>query len=127
MDKHTSKVTAKSIEQSGLPSDYKKALVEYIWNSFDARATTVHLNFEANTLGRLESFSISDNGTGIDIKTIDDTFGNFLDSNKRDPFNKQDFQKGRKGKGRYAFSTFVIVALGKQFVKALTESCFHTI
>jgi hypothetical protein len=106
MDKHTSKVTAKSIEQSGLPSDYKKALVEYIWNSFDARATTVHLNFEANTLGRLESFSISDNGTGIDIKTIDDTFGNFLDSNKRDPFNKQDFQKGRKGKGRYAFSTF---------------------
>ncbi|MDB5003903.1 MAG: hypothetical protein JWQ34_2128 [Mucilaginibacter sp.] len=106
MDKHTSKITAKSIEQSGLPTDYKKALAEYIWNSFDARATIVHLNFESNTLERLESFSISDNGTGIDIETIDDTFGNFLDSNKRDLFNKDNFQKGRKGKGRYAFSTF---------------------
>lgn len=106
MDKHTSKITAKSIEQSGLPNDYKKALAEYIWNGFDAGATTVNLNFKANTLGRLESFSISDNGTGINVETIDNTFGNFLDSNKRDPFNKKDFQKGRKGKGRYAFSTF---------------------
>jgi hypothetical protein len=56
MDKHTSKITAKSIEQSGLPTDYKKALAEYIWNSFDARSTIVHLNFEANTLERIESF-----------------------------------------------------------------------
>jgi len=106
MGKHTSKITAKSIEQSGLPNDYKKALAEYIWNSFDAQATAIHLNFEGNELGRLDTFSISDNGTGINIETIDDTFGNFLDSNKRDPFNKDSFQKGRKGKGRYAFSTF---------------------
>lgn len=106
MEKHTSKITAKSIEQSGLPTDYKKALAEYIWNGFDARATKIHLNFEANELGRLNSFSISDNGTGINIEFIDDSFGNFLDSNKRDPFNKEVFQKGRKGKGRYAFSTF---------------------
>lgn len=106
MNKHTSKITDKSILQSGLPTDYKKALAEYIWNSFDAQATIVQLNFEANSLGRLESFSISDNGTGINIETIDDTFGNFLDSNKRDPFHKDRFQKGRKGKGRYAFNIF---------------------
>lgn len=106
MKKHTSKITAKSIEQSGLPNDYKKAITEYIWNGFDAGATVIYLNFEANMLDRLEEFSISDNGTGIDIENIDNTFGNFLDSNKRDPFNKQDFQKGRKGKGRYAFSIF---------------------
>ncbi|MBG6233792.1 hypothetical protein IWX76_000347 [Pedobacter sp. CAN_A7] len=106
MEKHTSKITAKSIEQSGLPTDYKKALAEYIWNGFDAHATKIHLNFESNELGRLESFSISDNGKGVNIETIDDSFGNFLDSNKRDPFNKEIFQKGRKGKGRYAFSTF---------------------
>jgi hypothetical protein len=106
MHKQTSKITSKSIEQSGLPNDYKKAIAEYIWNSFDARASIVHLNFEANSLSRLESFSISDNGVGINVETIDDTFGNFLDSNKRDPFNNQYFQKGRKGKGRYAFSTF---------------------
>ncbi|PRY52659.1 histidine kinase/DNA gyrase B/HSP90-like ATPase [Arcticibacter pallidicorallinus] len=106
MNKHTSKITTKSIEQSGLPNDYKKALAEYIWNGFDAGATKIHLDFEANELGHLASFSISDNGTGIDIETIDDTFGNFLDSRKRDLDNQEGFQKGRKGKGRYAFSTF---------------------
>lgn len=106
MPKYTAKVTTKSIEQSGLPNDYKKALAEYIWNGFDAGATEVHLNFEGNSLGYLTSFSITDNGTGIDLRGIDDTFGNFLDSNKRDPFNKENFQKGRKGKGRYSFSTF---------------------
>lgn len=106
MEKLTSKITSKSIEQSGLPSDYKKAIAEYIWNGFDAGATTINLDFKANSLGRLESFSIFDNGTGINVETIGNTFGNFLDSNKRDPFNKQNFQKGRKGKGRYAFSTF---------------------
>lgn len=106
MNKHTSKITDKSILQSGLPNDYKKALAEYIWNSFDAQATTVNLSFKANSLGRLESFSIGDNGLGINIETIDDTFGNFLDSNKRDPFHRDRFQKGRKGKGRYAFNIF---------------------
>jgi len=106
MNKHTSKITTKSIEQSGLPNDYKKAIAEYVWNGFDASATTIRIDFEGNELGHLSSFSISDDGTGIDIKTIDDTFGNFLDSQKADPFYKSGFVKGRKGKGRYAFSTF---------------------
>lgn len=106
MNKHTSKITTKSIEQSGLPNDYKKAIAEYIWNGFDAGATELRLNFEGNELGYLMSFSISDNGIGIDIQTIDETFGNFLDSHKSDPLNNDGFVRGRKGKGRYAFSTF---------------------
>ncbi|RZK46599.1 MAG: ATP-binding protein, partial [Pedobacter sp.] len=64
MERRTSKITAKSIQQSGLPSDYKKALAEYIWNGFDAGADTVSLDFNANALGGLEHFSISDNGSG---------------------------------------------------------------
>jgi len=106
MNKHTAKITTKSIEQSGLPTDYKKALAEYIWNGFDARATEIQLNFEDNAVGHIYSFSISDNGDGIDIQTIDETFGYFLDSQKTDSFNKDGFVKGKKGKGRYAFSTF---------------------
>jgi hypothetical protein len=106
MIKHTSKITTKSIEQSGLPNDYKKAIAEFIWNGFDARATEIHLNFEGNELGHLSSFSIEDNGNGIDVRTIDETFGNFLDSNKRDLSIRENFQKGRKGKGRYSFSIF---------------------
>jgi DNA topoisomerase VI subunit B len=94
MNKHTAKITTKSIEQSGLPNDYKKAIAEYIWNGFDARATEVRLNFDGNELGRISAFSISDNGTGIPLESIDETFGNFLDSNKRDPFNKDSYQRG---------------------------------
>jgi len=106
MKKHTSKITTKSIEQSGLPNDYKKAVSEYIWNSFDAGATRVNLTYQGNELGRLESFSIGDNGKGIDMSKIDESFGKFLDSDKRDPVNQENFQKGRKGKGRFAFSIF---------------------
>lgn len=106
MNRHTSKITTKSIEQSGLPNDYKKAIAEYIWNGFDAGATELRLNFEGNELGYLMGFSIADNGSGIDIQTIDETFGNFLDSHKADPLNNDGFVRGRKGKGRYAFSTF---------------------
>ena len=45
MKKHTTKLTSKSIEGSGLPSDYKKAIAEYIWNGFDAGASTINIDF----------------------------------------------------------------------------------
>lgn len=117
MNKYTSKITSKSIQQSGLPTDYKKAIAEYIWNSFDAGASKVSLNYLANELGRLEFFNITDNGEGIHMTTLSDTFGNFLDSNKRDPLNQTTFQKGRKGKGRFAFSIFANQSIWKtQFI-----------
>ncbi|WP_256010232.1 ATP-binding protein [Desertivirga xinjiangensis] len=106
MDKHIAQITNKSVEQRGLPNDFKKALAEYIWNGFDAGATEVLLNFESNEIGYISSFSISDNGSGINIETIGDTFGHFLDSQKLLYSNKNSFVKGKKGKGRYAFSTF---------------------
>lgn len=48
-----SKVTLrnKSIDNAGIPSDYKLAIAEYIWNSFDAKSTNVNIQFEANEIG----------------------------------------------------------------------------
>lgn len=43
--KHTSKLLAQSIEKSSLPSDYKKAIAEYIWNGFDSGANTININY----------------------------------------------------------------------------------
>lgn len=106
MKKHTTKLTSKSIEGSGLPSDYKKAIAEYIWNGFDAGASTINIDFSANSIGTLESFSISDNGSGISFDNISDTFGNFMVSLKANSFSETGFVKGKKGKGRYSFSTF---------------------
>lgn len=47
-----SKVTTsdKSIDNAGIPSDYRLAIAEYIWNSFDAKASNVDIQFEANEL-----------------------------------------------------------------------------
>lgn len=106
MIKHTTKLTSRSIEQGGMPSDYKKALAEYIWNGFDAGASRITIDFSGNSIGYLSHFSISDNGGGIDIETIDSTFGNFLDSMKVDANLSDSFIKGKKGKGRFAFSIF---------------------
>lgn len=104
--KHTAKLTSKSIESSGLPADYKKAIAEFIWNGFDEGATIINLNFDYNEVGYLNYFSINDNGSGIRIDNIDDTFGNFNDSLKKFSFSDTGFIKGKNGKGRYSFLTF---------------------
>lgn len=67
-----SKVTLrnKSIDNAGIPSDYKLAIAEYIWNSFDAKATNVNIQFEANEIGYISHFIISDNGEGINLSTL---------------------------------------------------------
>lgn len=106
MKKHTTTLTSKSIEQSGLPQDFKKAITEFIWNGFDAKASVVELNYDANEVGFINSFSITDNGVGIDINTIDETFGHFLDSKKNLTFDLSGYVKGKKGKGRFSFGTF---------------------
>ena len=48
-----------------------------------------------------------DNGGGIDLATIGDTFGNFMDSLKRASYQKSSSSiRGNKGKGRFSFATF---------------------
>ncbi len=106
MEQHKTKITSRSISQSGLPQDYKKAIAEYIWNGFDAKASLIELNYSSNEMGHIFDFSISDNGEGIRIDTIDETFGHFLDSQKSSTFDNDGFIKGKKGKGRFSFSLF---------------------
>lgn len=108
---HTTKLTSKSIERSGLPVDYKKAIAEFIWNGFDAEASVIKIDFECNEVGYINQFSIKDNGTGINIENIGLTFGNFNDSLKALSYSDSSFIKGKKGKGRYSFSVFCNTAV----------------
>lgn len=117
MKQYNTQITSKSIDQSGLPTDYKKAIAEYIWNGFDAGATCINLQFTSNSLGYLNEFKISDNGSGINLNHIESTFGHFLDSHKNNSFNKDGFVKGKKGKGRYSFSLFCNKAVWKTTYK----------
>ena len=87
-------------------SDYKKAICEYIWNGFDAKAITVELKYEADELGNITSMSITDDGEGIDRETLYETFGYYQDSIKKHSFQWSSQVKGNKGRGRYAFNCF---------------------
>lgn len=80
--KHSLEVKSQSIEASGITKDYKEALVEYIWNGFEANATQVEVSYIPNDLGGLSEIKIYDNGEGISHSTLNDTFGTFLTSKK---------------------------------------------
>ncbi|WP_434793970.1 hypothetical protein TPDSL_05200 [Terrisporobacter petrolearius] len=98
------KISNASID-SVLSKDYKEAILEYIWNGFDAGASTVYINTIENVLEGLDYIDIIDNGEGIPYESIDNTFGAFLISQKNTN-SKIKSVHGSKGKGRFAFSTF---------------------
>lgn len=104
--KNIANINNSSIESSGLPKDYKESIAEYIWNGFDANASLVEIYFDANEIDTLSEIAISDNGDGIEYENLNTTFGFFLDSVKKQSFQRSSYIKGKKGKGRYSFSTF---------------------
>lgn len=91
---------------SGVTSDPKKAICEYIWNGFDADATNVYIIYNANPFGTILSLSIKDDGLGINRSQLHETFGKYQDSIKKKSFQWSSQVKGKKGKGRYSFNCF---------------------
>lgn len=104
--KNNTNITNASIDSAGLPKDYKNAIAEYIWNGFDAKASRIDIRYESNALGYLHNLRFEDNGEGIDHNNLARSFGNFLDSIKRNSLKRSSYTRGRKGKGRFSFSLF---------------------
>lgn len=98
-------VKNQSIESSGITSDYKDAICEYIWNSLEAHATEINISYNNNAAFGIDDFTISDNGDGIDYNDLADTFGAFLTSQKNQ-MSLQMKSKANKGKGRFSFIAF---------------------
>lgn len=96
--------SSRSVLNSGLTEDYRKAIAEFIWNGFDAGATCVDIRYTANPLGGVDDLWVIDNGSGINYGTLDLTFGAFLDSNKIQSFQRSSEVRGRKGKGRFSYN-----------------------
>ena len=104
MSQYKLSANSNSVLNSGLTTDYKQAIAEYIWNGFDAGASTIYLTYEAqDDFGILKSFTISDNGRGIKKDTLELTFGHFLDSQKKRSFQRTSDVHGKQGKGRFSF------------------------
>jgi len=81
-------------------------LFEYIWNSFDAGATEVDINykFALDNDSNINEILIEDNGSGWDFKKEKST-KLFLSSAKQDAIKepKQSLPKGKYGRARYVF------------------------
>lgn len=98
-------VNNQSIDSSGITSDYKTAISEYIWNGFEANATQVSIKYEINQTQGISELVIKDNGNGINYNEIKETFGAFLAS-KKNLLSLQMKSKANKGKGRFSFIAF---------------------
>jgi len=125
--KNNTKITNTSIESAGLPKDAKHVMAEYIWNGFDAKATEVSIDIESNTLGFITSICIRDNGEGIPRETLNLSFGNFLDSLKKNTLKRSSYTRGKKGKGRFSFSLFATRATWNTTVKTDDELISYSI
>jgi Histidine kinase-, DNA gyrase B-, and HSP90-like ATPase len=100
-------VSNNGIESSGIIRDYMDAIAELIWNGFDAEAKNIKIDFSANEIDTINEIKIIDDGKGIDFSTLDETFGNFNDSIKKNTYQKTSSSiRGHKGKGRFSFAAF---------------------
>lgn len=93
-------------------------LFEYVWNSFDAKATKVELLFDSpqEGIGSATNVRLIDNGDGWDFDD-DATTNNFMSSTKKNKINNT-LPKGQFGRGRYSFiwiaEKLTILSKGKQ-------------
>lgn len=92
------------ISEEGIKKHFKniepwQAVFELIWNGFDANARNVDVIVQENDMDSVEMVSVLDDGDGIDISNIDETFGKFNDSHKKEDVT----QHGLHGRGRLAF------------------------
>lgn len=91
-----------------------KALVEFIWNGFDAQASTVNLIYSKNLSGKIDSISIKDNGYGIPKYDLDNKFKRFFDSEKMTKPSERRITStlhGKNGVGRLTFFHFATMAI----------------
>lgn len=103
------KITSSGIKKILKNYNEKFALAEYIWNGFDARANTIHIEYSANELGQIETFTIKDNGYGIDLSKLSLKFNPFYESEKAIEVSSPkhtSIMHGKNGVGRLTFFTF---------------------
>lgn len=98
------KITQESIqnELNSYKNKPEETLIEYIWNSFDADAKTVEINYNNSDLGYIDSVIISDDGQGWDFS--DNNTDYFMASAKKNASVKNlSLPHGKLGRGRYTF------------------------
>ncbi|KQC31111.1 ATP-binding protein [Flagellimonas eckloniae] len=81
----------------------KTAISELIWNTLDADATEIHIEYQKSKLGNVASLQIKDNGHGLDYSQAQDVFAKLGGSDKKVSWTSPNgrLYHGKEGKGRY--------------------------
>jgi hypothetical protein len=95
----TTQIGVEGIKKHFVRTEPSRAVVELVWNGFDAKAIHVDVELAYNDLDQLSSVSVVDDGEGIDFANIDDNFGRFNESAKQEDVTLHGFN----GRGRLAF------------------------
>lgn len=95
----TTEINDEGIKKHFTSIDPWQPVFEFVWNGFDAKASSITVDIAHNELDGLVKISVLDDGEGIDPTTLKDTFGRFNDSHKRE----DAAQHGAHGRGRLAF------------------------
>lgn len=79
------------------------ALCELIWNSLDADATEVYIEYKTTPLGGYDSIIIKDNGHGLSYEKAQEVFSKLGGSEKKTRTQSPNGRQlhGKEGKGRY--------------------------
>lgn len=79
------------------------AISELIWNSLDADATVIEIEYEPTSIGGYNYLAVIDNGRGIDYNKAQDVFGKIGGSEKKLSNTSPNGRAyhGKEGKGRY--------------------------
>jgi len=99
-------ITSKGIKNALERYKEPQVVAELIWNGFDAQASCVEIGYKANTIGSFESFTVFDDGYGIDYNLLAAKFKPLFESEKVIDFedNRNSSAKhGKNGVGRLTF------------------------
>jgi len=109
MNIQTVEITSSGIRRFLNKYTPERAISEFVWNGFDAKATIVKIDFEVDPdcLDTFKSIRISDNGNGICYEDLSLKFKKFYESQKFiDSKDNSDFKRGKNGYGRLTFHKF---------------------
>lgn len=113
MSKELVEITSSGIKKMLQKFSIERAISEYIWNGFDAKATTVNVTFDIDSteLDTYRGISIEDNGEGIVFEDLPNRFKKFYESNKANSnLESSDLIRGKNGYGRFTFYKFARIA-----------------
>lgn len=102
-------ITSEGIQKNLKSIKPYDAICEYIWNGFDAGATTIIIKTNKNRLNVIDSLLIEDNGAGIKYEGLNIIFKPFNDSDKykeREISAHHSLPHGKHGVGRFTFFKF---------------------